>query len=126
MPTYPTYTSIIQYNARVVKKNILKLELTRALASVPARTKQRFQIKIRTLYAEKCKVLFAFLISFVCNYNIIPGGVLNFAPFLSFFDVYKKKEESRLLFEPRSSLFFLIILDRRPKRGFNLHQTLKH
>ena len=39
MPTYPTYTSIIQYNARVVKKNILKSIRTRALASVPARIK---------------------------------------------------------------------------------------
>ena len=55
MPTYPTYTSIILYNARVVKKNILKLTLTRALASVPARTKQRFQIKIRTFYSENAK-----------------------------------------------------------------------
>ena len=35
---------------------------------------------------------------FVYNFNIIPGGVLNFAPFLSFFDVYKKKEEPRLFF----------------------------
>ena len=55
MPTYPTYTSIIQYNARVVKKNILKLTHTRALASVPARIKLRFLIKIRRLCSKNVK-----------------------------------------------------------------------